>query len=185
MYKFFNTRIKIKRDTEITWEANNPVLLNGEIVLVDISGDKTKIKIGDGIKSFSQLGYFGSEYSKTEIDSLLLAVKQEAVSEAVATILGGKVDEKYDTLIEVANWILSDETSSAELVAKVNTIFEDYLSAADKSELENEINVNSDDILSIKNQLLMDSLILTDAINGNRYTIQIQNGQLVSFPVEE
>lgn len=52
---------------------------------------------------------------------------------------------------------------------------------ANISDLEN-INYN---ISALQSQLLSDSLILQDAITGNKYKIQIQNGQLVSFPYEE
>lgn len=76
---------------------------------------------------------------KTELEGKIATAKTEAISEAVAQVLGEGVDEKYDTLVEVANWIISDSTSSAELVAKVNTIEGDYLKGADKTELQGEI----------------------------------------------
>ena len=31
----FNTRIKMKKDSEENWNQNNPILLNGEIALVE------------------------------------------------------------------------------------------------------------------------------------------------------
>ena len=76
---------------------------------------------------------------KTELEGKIATAKSEAVAEAVAQVLGEGVDEKYDTLVEVANWIISDSTSSAELVAKVNTIEGDYLKGADKTELQDAI----------------------------------------------
>lgn len=76
---------------------------------------------------------------KTNLESAIATAKSEAIAEAVAQVLGEGVDEKYDTLVEVANWILSDTTSSAELVAKVNAIESDYLKSADKTELQGEI----------------------------------------------
>lgn len=76
---------------------------------------------------------------KTELEGKIATAKTEAVAEAVAQVLGEGVDEKYDTLVEVANWIISDSTSSAELVAKVNAIQADYLKGADKTELQGAI----------------------------------------------
>lgn len=77
---------------------------------------------------------------KTELEAAIATAKSEAKSEAVATIMGeAGVDEKYDTLKEVADWILADTTNSAELVAKVNSIYEDYLKGTDKTELEGKI----------------------------------------------
>lgn len=39
--KEFDARVKFKRDTSANWTANNPVLLNGEMIIVDTaSGEK-------------------------------------------------------------------------------------------------------------------------------------------------
>ncbi len=73
------------------------------------------------------------------IDDVATA-KEEAVTEAVAQIMGeAGIDEKYDTLKEIADWILTDPTNSAELVTKVDTIESDYLKNADKVELQTSI----------------------------------------------
>ena len=55
--KIFNTRIKNKRDTEANWTSKNPVLLNGEIVVVDTASGETRFKVGDGAKKYSQLPF--------------------------------------------------------------------------------------------------------------------------------
>ena len=59
-----------------------------------------------------------------------------------------------------------------------------------KAQVRTNINAASNDFVdaelaSLKSQVLPTSLILADAITGDMYTIQIQNGQLVSFPVDE
>lgn len=53
----FNTRIKLKRDTAVNWTVNNPVLLNGEIILVDTDNSQLRAKIGDGSKTYNQLPF--------------------------------------------------------------------------------------------------------------------------------
>lgn len=55
--KTFNTRIKNKRDAEANWTSKNPVLLNGEIIVVDTASGETKFKVGDGAKKYSQLPF--------------------------------------------------------------------------------------------------------------------------------
>lgn len=55
--KIFNTRIKNKRDTEANWTSKNPVLLNGEIIVVDMASGETRFKVGDGAKKYSQLPF--------------------------------------------------------------------------------------------------------------------------------
>lgn len=55
---------------------------------------------------------------KTELVEAIAAAKEEAV----ATVLGGAVDEDFDTLKEVAEWILSDTTGAAAMQTDVATL---------------------------------------------------------------
>lgn len=72
---------------------------------------------------------------KTELTNAIATAKQEAV----ATVLGEGTSEDFDTLKEVADWILSDTTGAAALQTDVAAIKADYLKAADKTELEGKI----------------------------------------------
>lgn len=53
----YNTRIKLKSDTESNWLSQDPVLLDGEVAIVKCDGGITRKKIGDGYKKFSELSY--------------------------------------------------------------------------------------------------------------------------------
>lgn len=75
------------------------------------------------------------EADKEELVAAIATAKQEAI----ATVLGEGVDEDFDTLKEVADWILSDTTGAAALQTDVATIKADYLKAADKTELQGNI----------------------------------------------
>ena len=55
--KTLKSRIKMKRDTSANWTKNDPVLLNGEIIIVDTDAGETRYKIGDGTKKYSQLPF--------------------------------------------------------------------------------------------------------------------------------
>ena len=55
--KQFNARIRWKRDTSANWTSNNPVLLNGEIIIVDTDSGEMRFKIGDGVKTYTQLPF--------------------------------------------------------------------------------------------------------------------------------
>lgn len=73
---------------------------------------------------------------KTELEGKI----DQAKTDAIAAIMGEVgVDEKYDTLKEIADWIMSDTTASAELVTRVSNIEGDYLKGADKTALQGEI----------------------------------------------
>lgn len=49
--KLLNARIKWKRDTASNWESKDPVLLNGEIIIVDTAAGDIRFKVGDGTKN--------------------------------------------------------------------------------------------------------------------------------------
>lgn len=70
--KIFNTRLQLKHDTLEQWLANDPVLLEGEIAIVDIPAETDAItgkvtqkpavvfKVGDGTKKFSELEWISA-----------------------------------------------------------------------------------------------------------------------------
>ena len=45
--QIYDTCIKLKKDTEGNWTQSDSLLLDGELILVNTSNGKTKIKIGD------------------------------------------------------------------------------------------------------------------------------------------
>lgn len=55
--KKYDARVQLKRDTSANWTANDPVLLNGELVLVDTANGNVRTKTGDGTKRYSQLPF--------------------------------------------------------------------------------------------------------------------------------
>lgn len=55
--KNLNARISWRRDTSANWTSANPVLLNGEIIVVDTAEGEVRFKIGDGSKTYTQLPF--------------------------------------------------------------------------------------------------------------------------------
>lgn len=64
--KTFNARIKNKRDTHINWTNNNPVLLNGEFIIVDMPNGDIRTKIGNGISTYTELLFESKVYVQDE-----------------------------------------------------------------------------------------------------------------------
>ena len=77
--KQLNSRIQWKRDTSANWEANNPVLLDGEIIIVTTNAGETRFKVGDGVKTYTQLPF------------------QDEAVRALITELSATVDTKLTT----------------------------------------------------------------------------------------
>ena len=85
--KNLKVRIKHKRDTSSNWTAKNPILLNGEIILVDTAEGDLRAKIGDGKKTYTQLPFTDE-------------------------IIKGLIPTKVSTLTNDANYITSTEMQS-------------------------------------------------------------------------
>ena len=52
-----NVRVQQKRDTEVNFTSQNPVLLLNEVVYVDMTAGGIQMKIGDGTSHFNDLPY--------------------------------------------------------------------------------------------------------------------------------
>lgn len=76
---------------------------------------------------------------KTALETKMATDIATAKTEAIETVLGEAVPEDFDTLKEVAAWIQSDTTASAELITRVTNIENDYLKGTDKIALQGEI----------------------------------------------
>ena len=85
------TRIVIRNDSTTNWLTNeSAVLLKGEVGIEFLADGKAKMKVGDGIKTWAQLDYFGGEEAKTfqvssldEITDTELAVGDTAIVKTV------------------------------------------------------------------------------------------------------
>lgn len=84
--KIFNTRVKNKRDSVSNWTDKNPILLDGEVVVVDSTDGESRFKIGDGTKHYSELP-FRDEYLQNEINNK--AAIEAGVYTAVASSSDG------------------------------------------------------------------------------------------------
>lgn len=134
--KTFKTRIKHKRDTSANWESRNPVLLNGEVIIVDTANGETRTKTGDGTKTYTQLPFddegtkggkslidksFADKVSTsgntTTIDNQLKTYSITTRLEADVAITG--LDENGQ---EVIKHKLSEKANSSEVNNKVDKV---------------------------------------------------------------
>ena len=67
-----NTRVQSKRDTSANWTQNNPVLLDGEVIIVDTNSGDVRFKVGDGVSTYTQLP-FQDEVIYNELNTKLTA----------------------------------------------------------------------------------------------------------------
>ena len=90
-----------KRDTAANWTNHNPVLLNGELILVDTAEGQLRVKIGDGIKTYTQLPF---------MDEALRALITEVDNNNSKVVLKDLINNAEDEVLGILNIIrLSQE----------------------------------------------------------------------------
>lgn len=136
--------VESDNDTAITG-INNKIgtVPDGKTVVELINDAKTEATYDDtalsGRVAAIEDGYLKAA-DKTAIETKMATDISTAKTETIAAIMGeAGIDEKYDTLKEIADWILSDTTSSAELITRVTNIENDYLKGTDKTALQGDI----------------------------------------------
>ena len=101
MSKNINVRIALKRDTSANWTNHNPVLLNGELILVDTAEGQLRVKIGDGIKTYTQLPF---------MDEALRALITEVDNNNSKVVLKDLINNAEDEVLGILNIVrLSQE----------------------------------------------------------------------------
>lgn len=63
-----NIRTRHTRDSSANWTKYDPVLLSGEIIIVDTASGEVRYKVGNGVKRYSQLP-FDDEAVRALIDA--------------------------------------------------------------------------------------------------------------------
>lgn len=137
--KEFSTRIKQKRDTSVNWESRNPVILNGEIILVDTNAGELRAKIGDGTKTYTQL-----PFSDEALRSLINANKV-TVDDALSSTSTNPVQNKVvNTAISNLNTLVGDTSVSSQIATavepKLDAADATWVQVYDSGEITSEVN---------------------------------------------
>ena len=101
--KILKTRIKQRRDTVANWTNNNPVLLKGEIAIVEDTDGAIRFKVGDGSKTFSALAYTdeklkaeiatkGNKLAEAGSETIPVYIKSDGTASAIKNITEKHVD---------------------------------------------------------------------------------------------
>lgn len=95
MSKKLNVRVQNKRDTVTNWEANNPILLKGEMAIVQALNGNIKVKVGDGVTNFNDLTYVSGDVDPSVV------LKEHNTSTSAHSNMGWlNTEEKEITQVE-------------------------------------------------------------------------------------
>lgn len=140
--KIFNTRVKNKRDTETNWESKNPVLLDGEIIVVTTTSGDTRFKVGDGKKTYKQLP-FQDQKTRDLIPSVDSSLSSTSTNPVQNKIIKSELDKKAerDVVNTTTNGLMSvaDKKKLDGIATGANkTTVDDALNATSKNPVQNQ-----------------------------------------------
>ena len=144
--KTLKTRIKLKRDTSANWEKTNPVLLNGEIIIVDTANNETRTKTGDGTKTYTQLPF---DDEGTKGGKGLSANDYTSEEKAEVAKIKDKVDKVTGKGLSANDYTAAEKAEVAKIKDKVDKVSGKGLSTNDftsayKTKLDNlDTNLNA------------------------------------------
>lgn len=140
--KTFNARIKNKRDTSANWVSKDPVLLDGELIIVDTAGGETRFKVGDGTSKWSELNFIGGDEAKNFV---VTPNEGESDIDAIIRVVGATELHSGDTAI-VKRVITDDKISYTVYFYDSDKweLLSDEGSYALKTELDTKISKSGD-----------------------------------------
>ena len=148
--KIFNIRVKNKRDTEENWKKKNPVLLDGEIIIVTTTSGDTRFKVGDGKKTYNQLP-FQDQKTRDLIPSVDSSLSSTSTNPVQNKIIKSELDKKAERDV-------------------VNTTTNGLMSVADKKKLDGiatgATKITVDTALSDTSTNPVQNKIVNDALKG-------------------
>lgn len=104
------TRIVLRNDSTANWLANESVvMLKGEVGIEFLANGQAKMKIGDGVKTWAQLPYFGGE--EAHVYEATVAKGGDHIA-AITAALNGVAPNAHDIAI-VKEAVISEEALEA------------------------------------------------------------------------
>lgn len=141
--KIFNIRMRNKRDTEANWEKKNPLILDGEIIVVTTTSGETRVKIGDGKKTYNQLP-FQDQKTRDLIPSVDSSLSSTSTNPVQNKIIKSELDKKAerDVVNTTTNGLMSvaDKKKLDGIAAGANkTTVDSALSSTSTNPVQNKI----------------------------------------------
>ena len=141
--KIFNIRVKNKRDTEANWKSKNPVLLDGEIIIVTTTSGDTRFKVGDGKKTYNQLP-FQDQKTRDLIPSVDSSLSSTSTNPVQNKIIKSELDKKAerDVVNTTTNGLMSvaDKKKLDGIAAGANkTTVDSALSSTSTNPVQNKV----------------------------------------------
>lgn len=127
----FNTRIKLKYDTYANWTSANPILLKGELAVVEVPAESGTglnepaylLKVGDGVKNFAALDWISGKAADVYAWAKAASkpVYQASEIQGLEDFISGEVKDTNTTYQIVKNSDMGFKLQSKEIGAEAWT----------------------------------------------------------------
>lgn len=126
MTKTIQATVKNRTDTAANWTQKNPVLAEGEIIVVQTSAGETRLKIGDGVKTFTQLPYIDEQIYNNVVTSVNGQTGDVTLSDNFIVNVTS-ADDINCTLDKTFDQIQEAVQAGKKVYAKLNGVFTIYM----------------------------------------------------------
>ena len=147
-----NTRIILRNDSSLNWAANlDTVLLKGEVGIEFLSNGTCKIKIGDGVKTWGELDYYGHEQPIGDdksiiINGQIISLKGLDQAEVGAQLVKGQNGE-IEWIVPSTETVDGLQTAVAGLQSDVTSIYQ-IINGTGEGSVDNKIETAINDFMS-------------------------------------
>lgn len=175
-----NTRIVLRNDSSAKWLENESViLLKGEVGIEFTTDGKVKVKIGDGVKTWAQLDYFGGaseetlDLIKTQLVDINNQIIENSESISAQNIIITELQDDLADLIVTNSTLTARIDTNENNIALLNT---NLANVYTKEETNAAITtaVNNSDHLKRKIVISVDSIDV-NAVDAEHYIYMVIN----------
>ena len=147
-----NARIRQKRDTAANWTNNNPVLLNGELIVVETSTGAIRLKVGDGVKTFNQLPF---------LDEVIYNTVDSKIATDYLPLTGGVLSSrKPDSNYRI--YLIPDTNSAATIIGKPSAANVNLGATAEGTQADEPVS-----LITLSDSTATNKIVLSVNTSGN------------------
>lgn len=120
----WNTRIILCNDETVNWGTSDKVIMKGEVAL-EFTGSEVKIKIGDGVKTFTQLDYATmtpneiNEAVKRAIQTASHSHANKAILDAMTASFTTELKANYDKAYQHSQVAHAPSNAQANIIEEI------------------------------------------------------------------
>lgn len=121
----WNTRIILCNDETVNWGTSDKVIMKGEVALEFTASGEVKIKIGDGVKTFTQLGYATmtpneiNEAVKRAIQTASHSHANKAILDAMTASFTTELKANYDKAYQHSQVAHAPSNAQANIIEEI------------------------------------------------------------------